>query len=182
MKAVLIPLADNFEEIEAVATVDILRRAGLEVYTAGLAAKRVTGKHGVTVEADILLSEASPDYYDAIAIPGGPAAKTLREDETVLSLVRAFHQAGKLTAAICAAPTVLAAAGILRGVKAACFPTAEDFLKDAEIVREEVVEDGQIITSRGAGTAIPFALAIVARLAGEEIAREVAEKIIFRAS
>lgn len=175
-KRALVLLADGFEEVEAVAPIDLLRRAGVETVVAavgdGLA---VTGKNGITVHADALLSETDGGSFDALVLPGGPAAKSLRENETVLALVRSFRESDRLVGAICAAPTILLRAGILDGKRyTAHFSVVEDL---PEILEEPVVRDGKIITSRGAGTAVEFGLALIGFLLGDGKAREVSASI-----
>lgn len=169
MGRVLVPIADGFEEIEAVTTIDILRRADVEVVVAGLTPGPVTGSHGIAIRPDRTLDEALAEEYDMIALPGGlPGADNLEGDERVLALVRRMFEEGRYTAAICAAPKVLAAAGVLDERRATSYP---GFLDPAatpglRIVAETVVQDGAVITSRGPGTAMDFALALVENLAG----------------
>jgi 4-methyl-5(b-hydroxyethyl)-thiazole monophosphate biosynthesis len=123
MSKVLVPLADGFEEIEAVTIVDLLRRAGVEVRTASLAGREVTGSHGITVMADSGLDEVEAGDYDMIVLPGGmPGTTHLKSDSRVARLLRQFAESGRYTAAICAAPSVLAHAGLLEGRKATSFP------------------------------------------------------------
>lgn len=181
----LIVLADGFEEIEAITPIDLLRRGGVEVVTAGLAGPRATGKHHIAVAADTALDMVPADaLFDALILPGGPGTALLRESPRVLSLVRAHHAAGRLVAAICAAPTVLARAGVLAGRRAACYPSVEPEIAAAaaSVLHQSVVIDGHLITSRGAGTAIPFALACLAALCGTPVAHNVAQSIIYNDS
>jgi len=182
MAKVLIPLIDGFEEVEAITVIDLLRRAEIDILTAGIDKKDATGSHDINVRTDTLLSEVIDADYDMIVLPGGPGTKELKDVAGLQHRLKKQIDSGKEVAAICAAPSILAAAGLLNGRRATCFPAVEDKLAEvsAEISHEEVVEDGQITTSRGAGTAIPFALRLIARLAGEEKAREVAGRIIFR--
>jgi 4-methyl-5(b-hydroxyethyl)-thiazole monophosphate biosynthesis len=169
MKRVLVPLAEGFEEIEAVTIVDLLRRAGIEVRTAALGAREVTGSHGITVMADIALDEATAGDYDMIVLPGGmPGADHLAKDARVIALLRRFAEEGRYTAAICAAPGVLARAGLLEGRVATSFP---GFLKPnsapgIRLSEDPVVVDGKIVTSRGPGTAMEFGLALIELLEG----------------
>jgi 4-methyl-5(b-hydroxyethyl)-thiazole monophosphate biosynthesis len=165
---IVIPLADGFEEIEAVSPIDIFRRAGYTVVTAGLGKKEATGSHAVTVSADRILSELNPADFDAIVLPGGPGTKNLRNDSGVIGFVRAMYSKDALCAAICAAPTVLGAAGILKGRKATCFPGEEHNLGGAVYTGSVVEVDGKIVTGKAAGSAISFALAIVALLSGKD--------------
>ena len=183
-KRILIPLAEGFEEIEAVAVIDVLRRAGLEVVTASLDAETsVTGAHGIAVAADAPLASLDPGSFDAVVLPGGmPGTLHLMEDERVLAAVRCLHGAGKTPAAICAAPMVLAAAGVVDGVPVTSHPSVRGKLGGAE-VREapRVVRSGNVFTSQGPGTAIEFALALVEELVGAERARELAAALLVRA-
>lgn len=175
MKA-LVPLAEGFEELEAVTIIDVLRRAGVEVTVAALAASPVTGSHAIRVEADALLDAVQRDVFDAVVLPGGPGAQRLRDDERVKAVVRRLAAEGRLVAAVCAAPTVLEAAGVLAGKRATVYPGNQ--LPSAEQVEERVVVDGSIITSRGPGTALEFALAVVEKLAGAAKASELARAML----
>ncbi len=168
---VLVPLAEGFEEIEAVSIIDVLRRASIEVVTAALATSPVRGSHGIAVTADARLDEVRGDDFDAVVLPGGmPGSRTLRDDERVRAIVRDAAGANKLVAAICAAPIALEAAGVLSGKRATSFPG--NALPSARYVEERVVTDGELITSRGPGTALEFALALVERLKGAETANK----------
>ncbi len=176
MKRVLCLLENGFEEIEAIAPVDLLRRAGIEVVMAGVSAREVTGKCGVRVTADALLEEVSGDDFDALFFPGGPAVMLLRNNAEIIALIRAFHGAGKSIAAICAAPLLLKDAGILAGERiTAHFSTTGEL---PEITGGRVEREANLLTSRGAGTAIEFGLAFVAMLAGEDAAAEVSRAIM----
>lgn len=173
MAKALVFLAEGFEEIEAVTVVDVLRRADVEVDTAALSAKRVLGAHGLAVEADVLLndviagSNGTKKPYDAMILPGGmPGAKHLRDDARVKALIAQQAQTGRIVAAICAAPIALEAAGVLRGKAATSYPGYA--LESADYREDRVVSDGNIVTSRGPGTALEFALALVERLAGAD--------------
>lgn len=167
MKRVLVPLAEGFEELEAVTIIDILRRAGIEVVVASLAGGPVTGSHGICIAADLPLAELAEQEFDLIALPGGmPGALHLRQDPRIADLLRRQRAAGRPVAAICAAPMVLASAGLLDGRRATSYP---GFLQDAQrttVVGDAVVADDGVITSRGPGTALDFALALVGELAG----------------
>jgi 4-methyl-5(b-hydroxyethyl)-thiazole monophosphate biosynthesis len=165
MAKALLLLAEGFEEIEAVTIIDVLRRAEILVTVAALVSSPVRGAHGIVVAADTTLALVDSESFDALVLPGGmPGAKHLREDARVLELVRRFVQANKLTAAICAAPTALEAAGVLSGRRATSYPGHA--LPSANYQDDSVVEDGPLLTSRGVGTALEFALALVTRLAG----------------
>ena len=175
MKA-LVPLASGFEELEAVTIIDVLRRGGVEVTVAALEATPVTGSHAITIAADALLDAVDVESFDAVVLPGGPAAKRLRDDARVRSIVQSAAQAGKLVAALCAAPIALEAAGVLAGKRATVYPGNE--LPSAQRVDERVVVDGNIVTSRGPGTALEFSLALVEKLVNAEKARELAQAMI----
>jgi len=180
MSRVLLPLAEGFEEIEAVTVVDLLRRAGIEVRTASLDGPRVTGSHGITVLADAALDAAMSDDYDMIVLPGGmPGAEHLKNDARVISLLRRFAAEGRYTAAICAAPSVLARAGLLAERAATSFPgfLSADSAPGIRLRDDAVVVDGKVVTSRGAGTAMEFGLALIALLEGDAAAQRVRERL-----
>ena len=155
-------LANGFEEIEALATVDVLRRVGLEVQTVSITETRtVRGAHGIPVQVDALLRRNSLLSSDGFILPGGmPGAKNLMACEALKRAIIAHHQSGKLIAAICAAPIVLANAGILMDKKVTCYPGFEEQLKGAIVKNDMVVTDGNIITGKGPGAVLPFAFAI----------------------
>lgn len=182
MKKTLLLLAEGFEEVEALTVVDLLRRADIVCDMAALGDDlEVTGSHGITVRADRLLPAAESGAYDGVILPGGlRGTENLAADGRVAELLRRYRDEGKLTAAICAAPTVLAAAGLLEGKRAVCYPGMEPQLCGADAGGEEVAVDGSVITSRGLGTAIPFALALVAYLDSPERAQALAKAIVFR--
>jgi protein deglycase len=166
---VLVPLANGFEEIEAVTIVDVLRRASIEVVTAALGEQDVRGSHGITLRADARLDEVSREEFDAVVLPGGmPGSKALRDDERLRTILQRAAGARKLVAAICAAPIALEAAGVLAGKRATSYPGNE--LPSAHYVEERVVVDGSLLTSRGPGTALEFSLALVERLKGPDAA------------
>lgn len=181
MKKTIMLFAEGFEEVEALTAVDLLRRAeiGCDMVAVG-GDCMVTGRSGITVRMEKTLKEAEWDAYDAILLPGGqPGTRNLASDERVLGALRRFHAAGKLTAAICAAPTVLAKAGLLEGRRAVCYPGLEEQLTGRVGGDGPVEVDGTVITSRGVGTAIPFALAIAEYFSGAEKARELARSIVY---
>src|SRR5271157_994169 len=165
-KRAIIILADGFEEVEAITPVDLLRRAGIAVTMLGLMSMEVKGSHNIVIKADSLLNDFN-GQYDALILPGGPGHKNLLESHKVLHLVNASFQQRLLCAAICAAPSIFGKAGILKNKKATCFPGYEDKLGEAIFVREKVVRDENIITSRGAGTAVEFGLEIINYLVGK---------------
>ncbi len=168
MHKVLVMLAQGCEEIEAVTIIDILRRAGIDVTSAGLDDLPVLGSHNVMLTADTTLDLAQHQEFDMIVLPGGlPGTTNLRNDKRLTALLQKMAQQGKQVAAICAAPSVLAAAGLLDGRKATCYPTCLDAFPKVNLQTDAVVEDGNLTTSRGPGTAMDFALALVERLAGK---------------
>lgn len=180
MASVLVPLADGFEEIEAVTVVDILRRAGAEVTVAGLAAGPVHGSHGIQIVPDEALDDVLARDYDMIVLPGGlPGADNLETDSRIRDLLVRMAESGQFTTAICAAPKVLAAVGLLEGRRATSFPGFLDPYRERDVALEAdaVVRDGRIITSRSAGTAMDFALELVAALLGEERSMEVEQRL-----
>lgn len=162
---VLIPLAEGFEEMEAVTVVDILRRAGWEVVTAGFSEGPVAASRGVLLQPDALWSDVRDKDFDILLIPGGAdGVRRLCGDETVLEKVRLFHDRDNWLAAICAGPLVFEAAGILSGRRVTAYPSVTDRLASAVIEDTAVVRDGRLITSRGPGTAVLFGLTLVACL------------------
>ena len=162
-------LADGCEEIEAVAPVDIMRRAGLDVCTVGVTGKTVTGSHKVTVTADIEISELNITDAEMVVLPGGlPGTYNLEADDTVKSAVRYCYENGRYVAAICAAPSILAHMGLLDGRKATCAPGFAKELAKADYTGESVTVDGKIITGKGAGAALLFGYRIVEILVSED--------------
>ncbi len=176
---VLMPLADGVEELEAVTVIDVLRRGGVDVTSAALGnTQTVTGSRGVKLLADALWASLDTEAFDAIVLPGGgKGTDHLLADTRVIETVQAFDAAGKFVAALCAAPTVLAAAGVLAHRKATCYPSVAGQLgksyEDAP-----VIADGNIITSQGPGTAMLFALVLVQHFEDDETAHRVAEGLL----
>lgn len=169
MPSVLIPLAQGCEELEAVTLIDLLRRAGIEVTTAGLDAQAVTASRGTRLLPDTTLDVALQREYDMVVLPGGqPGANNLDQDARIRALLQRMQTQDKYIAAICAAPKVLANAGLLAGKRATGFPGVLETLRlDAvQISDQPVVTDGKVITSRGPGTAMDFALHLIELLAG----------------
>lgn len=167
-------LADGFEETEALTTVDILRRAQLDVRTVGVGAKQKTGSHGITVIADMTDSEIEKETISAVVLPGGmPGTLNLEQSDTVKDCVRMCAEKDLFICAICAAPSVLAHMGLLDGKKATCYPSFEKELVNAQVTGAPAVADGKIITGKGAGATVEFALLAVEKMAGKEIAAEV---------
>ena len=167
MTDVIVPLAQDCEELEAVTVIDLLRRAGIMVVTAGLDARPVKASRGVVLIPDTTLDDAMALDFDMVVLPGGKGAENLDRDPLIHQLLHAMADAGKYTAAICAAPRVLAHAGLLRGKRATCFPGAIPQPDGFELVDAPVVVDGKVITSRGPGTAMDFALQLIESLAGK---------------
>jgi 4-methyl-5(b-hydroxyethyl)-thiazole monophosphate biosynthesis len=174
MTTVLVPLAQGCEELEAVTIIDILRRAGITVVSAGLDAEPVRASRGTVLVPDTTLDEALKDSYDMVVLPGGqPGTNNLKADARVIALTQQMAQQQKYVAAVCAAPSVLATAGLLDGRRATSFPGALNGFPGVSLQNAKVVEDGRIITSRGPGTAMDFALTLVERLAGRAMRDEV---------
>jgi 4-methyl-5(b-hydroxyethyl)-thiazole monophosphate biosynthesis len=177
MPSVLAILAEGFEEIEALTPVDLLRRAGADVTLAALAEGiHVTGRSGITVHADTSFAAVESKDFDCIFLPGGPGVKNLRADPRVIARVRRQHAAGQWIAAICAAPAVLHDAGLLNGKAYTAHFSVADELKQIR-ADQRVVVDGKMITSRGAGTALDFALALVECLFSREKSVETGRSI-----
>ena len=171
MPTVLIPLAQGCEELEAVTVIDVLRRAGITVVTAGLDEGRVKASRGVVLIPDTTLDEALNQSFDMIVLPGGlPGADYLNNDPRIHKLLKDMQQQGKYTAAICAAPKVLADAGLLANKSATSYPGVLENMQvpNMQFVDVPVIKDGQVITSRGPGTAMDFALELVNTLVGRE--------------
>ena len=176
MAKVLVPLAAGCEELEAVTIVDLLRRAGIEVVTAGLQPGIIKASRGTQLVPDALLDSVLRDEFDMVVLPGGmPGARHLKEDGRVQALLKRLAAEGKYTAAICAAPMALAEAGLLSGRKATAYPGVLEKLglPDVELQNQAVVRDGKVITSRGPGTAMDFALELIEILADRDKRQEV---------
>lgn len=182
MTKVYIFLTDGFEEIEALTVVDILRRANIEISTISITGNEyVTGSHQIMVKADLLFEQV--DFLDAdmLVLPGGmPGTKHLGTHLGLDKLLKRFNSEGKKLSAICAAPSILGEKGILKGREATCFPGFEAALTGANVKNSSVVEDGNIITSKGMGTAIDFSLALVKNLVGEAEATRIAKAIQYQ--
>ncbi|MGN1098517.1 MAG: DJ-1 family glyoxalase III [Clostridia bacterium] len=171
-------LADGFEIVEAMAPLDMLRRAKVDVKTVGLFSRTVTCSKGVELKADLSMDEVDMKNCEMIILPGGlPGAEHLRDSEEIGEIVDYAEASGLYIAAICAAPMVIGRRGVLRGKKATCFPGYEDELLGAECTGEGVVRDGKVITAKGAGRSVEFGLALVEALCGREKAAEIKEKI-----
>ena len=175
-------LADGFEEIEGLTVVDVLRRGGVDLSTVSITQSRtIHGSHGIDVEADELFSEADLEAGTLYVLPGGmPGTLHLGEKKELCELLVRSKGEGKRIAAICAAPSVLGDLGLLDGERATCHPGFEERLKGATVLTDEVVVSGQMTTSRGMGTAIAFALSLLATLKGQEVADKVAQAMVYR--
>jgi 4-methyl-5(b-hydroxyethyl)-thiazole monophosphate biosynthesis len=174
-------LTDGFEEIEAIVTLDILRRGGVNVVSVSLTGKHeVTGSHDITVKADLILDELDDNACAILILPGGPGVANYKKHELLLELLRLHHDEGWHIAAICAAPTILGKLGMLSDKAAVCYPSVQDVLYAGKIVNTSTVTDRNITTSMAAGTAFDFALELVRIIKGDAEADNVAEVICYR--
>lgn len=182
MSKIAIFFATGYEEIEGLTVVDICRRCKVDIDMVSVTEeKEVTGSHGISVKMDKLFSEVNFEEYDMLVLPGGmPGTRNLEAHEGLMAQVDAFFEAGKYIAAICAAPSVFGHRGLLQGKNACCYPGFESHLDGANVSTNPVEIAGNVITSRGMGTAIEFALAIVGVFCGHEKAEEMAKSIIYR--
>lgn len=181
MKQIAIFLAKGFEEIEALAVVDICRRSGLKIDMVSITEiKQVEGSHGIVVEADKAYSQADFAQYDMLVLPGGgEGTKNLEACGKLMKQLDAFYESDKYIAAICAAPSIFGHRGFLKGKKACCYPCFEEQLAGAKVTEGPVEIDKNVITSRGMGTAIDFGLAIAGVFCGQKKAEELAEAIVY---
>ncbi len=181
MKKVAVLLADGFEEIEALTAVDLLRRAQIYVDTVSITEEYIVhGAHGINIQTEDLFEEVNFAEFDMIVLPGGmPGTENLEEHEGVKRVIMDFYETGKYIGAICAAPSILGGLGLLKGKRAACYPAVEDKLQGAVIQKVPVQQDGTIITSRGVGTAIDFALKLVEVMTDKIKSEEIADMIVF---
>lgn len=179
---VYVLLGTGFEEVEAIAPVDLMRRAGIEVQTVGITGKTVTGSHKIPVEADILPENMDLESMDMIVLPGGlGGVASARASQAALDALRWGWEHDRFVAAICAGPTVLADLGIPDGKKATCFPGCEGQMGKADMIPGvAALRDGKLITGTSAGCAIPFALELIKALKGSEAADKVAKQIVIR--
>ncbi len=179
MAKVLVPLAAGFEELEAITIIDLLRRAGFEVVTAGLDDRPVTASRKTVVIPDTTIDAVLNQSFDLIVLPGGlPGADNLRDDARVQALIKQQHQQDKPIGAICAAPRALAAAGVLEDKTITCFPGALDPDQPFNISGAGVEIDGNIVTSRGPGTAMDFALTLIEQLAGHSLREQISAQMV----
>ncbi len=181
MSKIAVFFADGCEEIEGLTVVDMLRRAGIDVCGVSITGSReVHGSHNITFLADLTYEEADLDTFDGAVLPGGvPGTPNLGAHAGVVSTIKKFAEEGKLVAAICAAPSILGENGILKGKRATCHPGWEDRLTGAVVSEETAVTDGNVITSRGMGTAVDFSLAIIRKLSDEETVAKVKKGIVY---
>ena len=181
MKKALVFLADGFEEMEAVTPLDFMRRAGLDAKFVSLAGTlSVTGSHGGTYRADILFDEKVAYEGRMLVLSAGlPGAQNLQDNEALGKLLLKFHEEGKFVCAICAAPMVLGHLGILQGKKATIYPGMEDRLIGATPVADKVCRDGNVITGKGPGAAMTFAITLVEALAGKEVADKLRTSTVY---
>ncbi len=178
---VYVLLGTGFEEMEAIAPVDILRRGGVEVLTVGIGGKVISGSHRIGVEADITVEEMDLTRMEMIVVPGGlGGVASIRGCKAAMDAIAFAHDNGKYTAAICAGPTVLADLGITRGKRATCYPGCEDGMDGALMEEAAAVTDGRLITGTSAGCAVPFGLALLEALKGPEKAKEIQRQIVIR--
>ena len=174
-------LAEGFEEVEALAPLDLIRRAGLEIKTVGVGSKTVVGSHGIPVVADITENEFSDNAPDMVILPGGmPGTKNLDASEVVHKAIADAVKNDAYVCAICAAPMILGKLGLLREKNAVCYPGFEEYLDGAILPDKKVVRDGKVITAKGMGAAIEFGLAIVSVLKDEKTAEDLATATIFK--
>lgn len=180
MKHISVFLADGFEEVEGLTVVDLFRRAGVAVDTVSVTGNLIVrSAHGIDIKADVLFENMNADT-DMLVLPGGiPGTNHLQEHQGLTDLLKKFYAEEKYIAAICAAPSILGGLGFLKGRKACSHPSKEDALTGAEVVREPVIIQENIITSRGMGTAIPFGLTLITILCGQEKADEVKAAIVY---
>lgn len=179
---VYIILGKGFEETEAIAPLDILRRGGVYAVFAGIGGKTVSSAHGIEIGCDILSDDIDLDKADMIVIPGGlEGVKSIKSDKAVMDKIKTAHDRGTALAAICAGPTVLYDAGVLNGVNITCYPGMESEMPNAEVdISKAVCIGGKIITGRGPGAALEFGFALLRYLKGADIEEKVKEAMIFR--
>ena len=175
-------LGTGFEETEAIAPLDLLRRTGVSVQTVGLNGKVIYGGHGIGIETDIEIGQMDLTDVEMIVIPGGlGGVASIRGCQAAMDALKFANDNGKFVAAICAGPTVLADLGITDGKNATCYPGCEDGMGSANMIENAAaVRDGRIITGTSAGTAIPFGLALIEALKGSEVAESIARQIVIR--
>lgn len=182
MKRVIVPLANGFEEIEAVAIIDILRRAHMHVVIAGVGGRTIVGSHRIAVVADARIEEVAAQEFDLLVLPGGMPGTAELADSTILAeMLTSQSEAGRWIGAICAAPTILDKLGLLEGKQFTAHFSVKDRISTGTFSADHVVQDGNVITSQGAGTAIEFALKLVEELCGLKEAERIAHAVIVEA-
>ena len=179
---VYILLGNGFEEMEAIAPLDLLRRAGVDVLTVGLNGKQITGAHDIVVTADIEVGEMDLTAMEMIVLPGGlGGVAEIRASKEALAAITFAKENGKFIGAICAGPTVLADLHITDGLTATCYPSCEGKMGDAKVISDKpAVQDGLVITGASAGCALPFGLKLVEALKGEDAAKTLASQVVIR--
>lgn len=182
MKTVLVPIANDSEEIEAVGIIDTLRRAGANVTVASVNELRIRASRGTFLVADCLIKEVKDDEFDLIALPGGmPGAEYLRDSEILTTLLKSQAKQGKLYAAICASPAVVFLShGLLDGKKATCHPALQSKIPTNQLSNNRVVVDGNCITSQGPGTVLEFAIVLIEQLFGKEMASKISGPMLIK--
>ncbi|MCS6997854.1 MAG: DJ-1/PfpI family protein [Aquificaceae bacterium] len=181
MPKVAILLAEGFEEVEAVAPIDVLRRAGVEVLVVGLSSEPVASARNMKIVPDVTLDQLDPEELDMVILPGGAGGvERLKQDPRVERLVKALQEKKRFIGAICAAPTALAKFGLLEGKRATVYPSLVEEIKPALFVDQPVVEDQNLLTSQGPGTALEFSLKLAEKLVGKEKAEEVARRMLVK--
>jgi 4-methyl-5(b-hydroxyethyl)-thiazole monophosphate biosynthesis len=183
MSNVLLFLTEGFEETEAITVIDLLRRAEINVNTVSLTdSETVTGAHGIAVHADTFFGRVDLNPAEMLVLPGGPGHMNYKTHPGLLALIQKYNAEGKYIAAICAAPVIFGGLNLLVGKKAVCYPGCENELTGAILLPDKVVKDGNIITSKGPGTAPDFALSIIETLKGAAVAEKIAKAFIFERS
>lgn len=181
MKKFLVFIADGSEEVEVITVVDYLRRAGIEVDLVSVMEKReIVGAHGIKIEADKLLSDIDSAIYDGVYSPGGlPGAYNIRDREEVLEIYRSLDKDGKIVSALCAAPTVLDRAGLLKDRNFTCYPGFEENIEDGNLLDKNIVVDGNLVTGKGPALAAEISYALIEMLLGTEKRREIEEDTLY---
>jgi len=181
-KKVLIAVADGMEELEAIAIIDCLGRAGADLTIASVQKQQITTARKVKITADFLITDCAGKTYDLIVLPGGvPGAESFRDSKVLIEMLKKQKEAGRFYAAICASPAIaFAYHGLLAGKKATCYPGMEDKLPDSSAANQRVVVDGNCITSQGPGTALEFSLKLVELLFGNRKSQELAKAMLVR--
>lgn len=178
---VYVLLGKGFEEMEAIAPIDLLRRAGIGVITVGICGQTIFGSHNIGIHTDITIEQMDFSQMDMIVLPGGlGGVASIQGSQRAIEAIRYAHKEGKLVAAICAAPTILAQLHITDGIPAVCYPGCEEEMGGALMMEKACVRHENVITGTSAGCAVPFALELIRALKGEDAARQVAEQIVIR--